>query len=57
MHPMFTNQLAAEHIAELHRRAELRRLVGARRPDPAAPRRGGGVLGRLPFRRPRPAAA
>ena len=56
MHPAWTQELAAEHIAELHTQAERRRLVGAGRAAGGRSGRPGRTLrDRLPLRRPRPA--
>jgi hypothetical protein len=58
MHPVLTQQLAAQHIAELHEQAaiwRLRRELRAR-PGPATKRRLA-LWDRLPFRQPRPTTA
>ncbi len=62
MHPVLTQQLAAQHIAELHRQAARQRLIRELRTGPGrATRRRRAVWDRLPFRlpfrRPRPATA
>jgi hypothetical protein len=56
MHPVLTQQLAAQHIAELHRQAARQRLIRELRTGPGrATRRRRAVWDRLPFRRPRAA--
>jgi hypothetical protein len=56
MYVVLTQQLAAQHIAELHQQGARQRLIRELRARPsAASRRPTWV--RLPFRRPRPAAA
>jgi hypothetical protein len=58
MHPEMTQQLAAQHIAELHQQAARQRLVRELRARPGrATRRRRGVRVRLWFRRPRPTMA
>jgi hypothetical protein len=56
MHPEMTQQLAVQHIAELHQQAARQRLVRELRTRPGrATRRRRAVWERLLFRRPRPA--
>jgi hypothetical protein len=59
MYPVLTQQLAAEHIAELRQQAARRRLTLALRrgPGPATSSRRGGMWGRRPFRQARPTPA
>jgi hypothetical protein len=58
MYLVLTQQLAAQHIAELHQQAARQRLIRDLRARPArAARHRRRIGGRLPFRRPRPAAA
>jgi hypothetical protein len=57
MHPVLTQQLAAQHIAELHQQAATQRLIRELRTGPGRPTRRRVVWGRLRFRQPRPAAA
>ncbi len=58
MHPVLTQQLAAQHIAELHRQAAKQRLLRGLRTGPGrAPRRRGRWRVRWLFRRPRPITA
>jgi hypothetical protein len=59
MYPVLTQQLAAEHIAELRQQAARRRLTRAPRsgPGPATGSRRGGMRGRRPSRQARPTTA
>lgn len=58
MYLVLTQQLAAQHIAELHQQAARQRLTRELRARPArADRHRRRMWERLPFRRPRPAAA
>jgi hypothetical protein len=58
MHPALTQQLAAQHIAQLHQQAARQRLIRELRARPGrATRRRRRVWERLPLRRQRPAAA
>ena len=55
MYLIFTDQIAAQRIAELHQQAERWRVCQLRSAEAARPRRRGRV--RLTFRRSRPVAA
>jgi hypothetical protein len=58
MYVVLTQQLAAQHIAELHQQAARQRLIRGLRSGPGrATHRRRTVWDRLPFRRPRPATA
>jgi hypothetical protein len=58
MHLVLTQQLAAQHITELHQQAARQRLTRELRTRPAtAARDRRRMWGRLPFRRPRPVGA
>jgi hypothetical protein len=58
MYVVLTQQLAAQHIAELHQQGARQRLIRELRARPsAASRLRRPTWVRLPFRRPRPAAA
>jgi hypothetical protein len=58
MYVVLTQELAAQHIAELHQQGARQRLIRELRARPsAASRHHRRTWVRLPFRRPRPAAA
>jgi hypothetical protein len=58
MYVVLTQELAAQHIAELHQQGARQRLIRELRARPsAASRHRHRTWVRLPFRRPRPAAA
>jgi hypothetical protein len=58
MYVVLTQELAAQHIAELHQQGAQQRLIRELRARPsAASRHRRRTWVRLPFRRPRPAAA
>jgi hypothetical protein len=58
MYVVLTQQLVAQHIAELHQQGARQRLIRELRSRPSATGRDGRRMWvRLPFRRPRPAAA
>ena len=59
MYVVLTQQLAAQHIAELHQQGARQRLIRElrARPSAASRRHRRRTWVRLPFRRPRPAAA
>jgi hypothetical protein len=57
MYVVLTQQLAAQHIAELHQQGARQRLIRELRVRPSGSGRRRRMWVRLPFRRPRPAAA
>jgi hypothetical protein len=57
MHPEWTQQLAAQHIAELQQQAARQRVIRELRSGPGRANRRRAVWGRLRFRRSRPATA
>jgi hypothetical protein len=58
MYVVLTQELASQHIAELHQQGARQRLIRELRARPsAASRHHRRTRVRLPFRRPRPAAA
>jgi hypothetical protein len=60
MYVVLTEQIAAQHIAELHQQGARQRLIRELRARPSAAsrhRHRHRTWVRLPFRRPRPAAA
>jgi len=58
MYVVLTQQLAAQHIAELHQQGARQRLIRELRVRPSGSgHRRRRMWVRLPFRRPRPAAA
>jgi hypothetical protein len=59
MHPTFTEQIAAQRIAELHQEAAKQRMVGQLRADATSPRNGRARVSRIyrGFRRSRSAVA
>jgi hypothetical protein len=57
MYLVLTQQLAAQHIAELHQQGARQRLIRELRARPSEPGRHRRMWVRPRFRRPRPAAA
>jgi hypothetical protein len=57
MYVVLTQQLAAQHIAGLHQQGARQRLIRGLRARPSGSGRRRRMWVRLPFRRPRPAAA
>jgi hypothetical protein len=57
MYQVFPQQLAAQHISELHQQAAKQRLIRELRDRPARAARHRGRRWRLLFWRPRPASA